>query len=92
MPNERDIERDNYIFRERYKGRTLKSIAEELGIGVERVRQIYARGCKERRQKYFRKHPEAYIEWHTNPNETGEKFLEAYMKEFEGEIIKEKQG
>ena len=85
MTNERNIERDNYIFRERYRGRALKSIAEELGIGVERVRQIYERGCRERRQAYFRKHPEAFREWHTNPNETGEKFLEAYMKEIEGE-------
>lgn len=46
--NERDKKRDAYIYHERKKGRTLKSIGDELGIGGERVRQIYVREDRER--------------------------------------------
>lgn len=61
--NVRDNQRDEYIFEERQKGRTYKDIGQELGIGVERVRQVYERACRDKRQAYFRTHREEYRKW-----------------------------
>lgn len=85
MPNTRDRQRDDYVFYEKRKGRTNKDIADELGLTQERIRQIYYRACRDRREKYFRKHPEARKEWWEDTKTNDVKFLEAYMKEFEGE-------
>lgn len=41
--NIRDRERDMYVYQERKKGRTFASIAPELGVTPNRVRQIYRR-------------------------------------------------
>lgn len=43
MKNIRDRERDAYVYQERKKGRTFASIAPELGVTGNRVRQIYRR-------------------------------------------------
>ena len=67
--NVRDRQRDEYIYVQRKKGRTLKDIGQELGVTQERVRQVYVRVCRERRQKYFKTHPEARKEWYENPND-----------------------
>lgn len=65
MKNTRNFQRDTYIYNERkYKKRTLTSLSDELGIGPERVRQIYVREDRERNgfnsdvwKKYFEKNP-----------------------------------
>ena len=41
--NIRDRERDMYVYKERKKGRTFTSIAPELGVTPNRVRQVYRR-------------------------------------------------
>lgn len=44
MRNVRDFERDMYIYHARkVDKRTYADIAKELGIGLERVRQVYRR-------------------------------------------------
>lgn len=55
--NTKDPRRDDYVFSQRQLGRTYKSISDELGVTVERVRQIYARACRDRRERYFASHP-----------------------------------
>lgn len=67
--NIKDPRRDEYIYAERQKGRTYKDIGKDLGITASRVRGLYVRACRDRRQKYFKTHPEAYKEWHENPND-----------------------
>lgn len=65
-----DQERAAYIYAEHKKGRKFPSIAEELGISRERVRQIFTRedwarngpNC-ESWQKHFAKHPEVKDHW-----------------------------
>lgn len=73
--NIRDTQRDEYIFAERQKGRTFKDIGQELGITLERVRQVYERCCRDRRQQYFKTHPEAYREWLKAPNKEKLNFI-----------------
>jgi DNA-directed RNA polymerase sigma subunit (sigma70/sigma32) len=67
--NERNIQRDEYIFAERQKGRTYRDIGQELGISFVRVRQVYVYVCRERRQEYFKTHPEEYKQWWENPKD-----------------------
>lgn len=67
--NKRDMQRDGYIYAQRKKGRTYKDIGYELGIGAERVRQLYFRVCRERRQMYLLAHPEARKEWWASQND-----------------------
>lgn len=69
MNSNRNWQRDEYIYEQRHKGRTLKDIGQELGISPERVRALYVRACRERRQKYFQTHPEARKEWWENPKD-----------------------
>lgn len=66
--NIRNIQREAYIFAERQKGRTFKDIGLELGVTQARVRYVYVQVCRERRQVYFKTHPEEYIQWRENPN------------------------
>ena len=66
--NIRDRQRDAYIFAEKQKGRTFKDIGQELGISLERVRQVFAHVCRDKRQRYFLTHPEEYEQWRNNPN------------------------
>ena len=68
--NIRDRERDVYVYEERKKGRTFASIAADLGVTGNRVRQIYRRIDWEINreksdgwQRHFKKHPEAEAEW-----------------------------
>lgn len=65
-----DRERSAYIYTERKKGRKFPSIAQELGISPNRVRQIYCREDWERNgpnsdhwQLHFKKHPEDEAPW-----------------------------
>ena len=67
--NTRNIQRDEYIFAERQKGRTYRDIGQELGISFVRVRQVYVYVCRERRQEYFKTHPEEYKMWRENPKD-----------------------
>jgi DNA-directed RNA polymerase sigma subunit (sigma70/sigma32) len=67
--NTRNIQRDEYIFAERQKGRTYRDIGQELGISFVRVRQVYVYVCRERRQEYFKTHPEEYMQWRENPKD-----------------------
>lgn len=66
--NVRNPQRDEYIFAERQKGRTFKDIGQELGISLVRVRQVYVKTCREKRQEYFKTHPEEYEQWWEDPN------------------------
>ena len=61
--NAKNPQRAEYIFAERQKGRTYKDIGLELGITHNRVRQVYVYVCREKRQAYFKTHPEEYLEW-----------------------------
>lgn len=45
--------RERYVLRERSKGRTLAAISEKLGIGKERVRQLWGRSI-ERVQEWIK--------------------------------------
>ena len=47
----KNIQRDEYIFSERQKGRTYKDIGQELGISVERVRQVCVQVSRDRRKQ-----------------------------------------
>lgn len=67
--NTRNIQRDEYIFAERQKGRTYRDIGQELGISFVRVRQVYMYVCREKRQEYFKTHPEEYWQWWENPKD-----------------------
>lgn len=66
----RDRERDVYVYEERKKGRTFTSIASDLGVTSNRVRQIYCRidweinreKCDSWRRR-FEKHPEDEELW-----------------------------
>lgn len=69
MNSNRNWKRDEYVYEQHRKDRTYKNISQELGITEERVRQLYVRACRERRQQYFKKHPEARKEWLQNPND-----------------------
>lgn len=69
MNSNRNWQRDEYVYAQHQKGRTYKDIGQELGISMERVRQLYIRACRERRQKYFKMHPEARKEWLENPKD-----------------------
>ena len=61
--NNRDTQRDEFVFAERQKGRTFKDIGQELGITANRVNQIYTRTCNDRRKNYFLTHKEEYRKW-----------------------------
>lgn len=67
--NKKDPERDEYVYTERKKGRLYKDIAQELGITASRARAVYVRACRDKRQKYFKTHPEAYKEWRESRND-----------------------
>lgn len=69
MNSNRNWQRDEYVYAQHQKGRTYSDIGQELGITVERVRQLYVRACRERRRKYFQTHPEAREEWSKNPRD-----------------------
>lgn len=63
--NIRDRERDAYVYEQRKKGRTFASIAIDLGVTGNRVRQIYRRIDWETNgknsdawQRYYKKYPE----------------------------------
>ena len=66
--NTRNPERAEYIFTQRQEGRTYKDIGLELGISHSRVRYIYVQACREKRQEYFKTHPEEYAQWWEDPN------------------------
>lgn len=75
--NYRDHERDAYVYEQRKKGRTFASIAADLGITGNRVRQIYNREDWERNghncdhwQKHFKKFPEDEEPWTARLNRT----------------------
>ena len=69
MNSNRNWQRDEYVYAEHRKGRTFKDIGQELGVNPSRARELFVRACRERRQKYFRTHPEAHAEWWANPND-----------------------
>lgn len=69
----RDRKREAYIYEQRKQGRTFASIAADLGITGNRVRQIYTREDWERNgpncdhwKLHFKKHPEDEEPWTTH--------------------------
>lgn len=65
--NIKNAHRDEYIFTERQKGRTYKDIGQEFGITPHRVRQVCVYVARQKRQEYFKTHPDAYEEWRKSP-------------------------
>jgi hypothetical protein len=62
----RNTELKEYILAERRKSRTYSSIGKEVGLSTVRARQLYVQVCREKRQEYFKTHPEEYAQWREN--------------------------